>query len=65
LAILIEQVDALRQLSKEGYIARSNLLDKERETSQLRASIAEDTATVEKLNRQINESTERLEYLYV
>ena len=60
LSLVVEQVDSLRQLSKEGFISRSTLLDKEREAAQLRASIADDLGNVEKYKKQINESQEKL-----
>lgn len=60
LSLVSEQVDSLRQLSKEGFIARTTLLDKEREGAQLRASIADDLGNVEKFKKQLNESQEKL-----
>jgi protease secretion system membrane fusion protein len=60
LSLLVEQADSLRQLSTEGFIARTTLLDKEREVAQLRASIADDLGNIEKFKKQINESQEKL-----
>jgi protease secretion system membrane fusion protein len=60
ISLLVEQADSLRQLSKEGFIARTTLLDKERELAQLRASIADDLGNIEKFKKQINESQEKL-----
>jgi membrane fusion protein, protease secretion system len=60
LELVTEQVDSLRKLSQEGFIARTTLLDKEREAAQLRASIADDLGNVEKFKKQINESQEKL-----
>jgi len=60
LSLLVEQADSLRQLSKEGFIARTTLLDKEREVAQLKASIADDLGNIEKFKKQINESQEKL-----
>ncbi len=53
--ILKEQRDGLVDLAKEGYVARSKLLDTERMVVQVRGSIAEDTGNIGRLQRQIAE----------
>lgn len=59
LNIVKEQVTNLRDLAKDGYVARSRLLDAERAYSQLVGAIAEDAGNIEHGRRQIAEITFR------
>jgi protease secretion system membrane fusion protein len=52
---LKEQVLGLRELSKDGYVARNRLLEAERSYAQLIGAIAEDTGNMGRLVRQISE----------
>ncbi len=53
--IVTEQVDSMRELAREGYVARSRLLDLERTMAQLNGAIAEDTGNIGRTKRQISE----------
>ena len=55
LAILKEQLGNLRDLAKEGYVARSRLLDIERAYSQTNGALAEDIGNIGRARRQIAE----------
>lgn len=55
LGILQEQVAGLRDLAKDGYIARNRLLDMERSLSQMQGALAEDTGNIGRYQRQITE----------
>ncbi|MBV6320442.1 HlyD family type I secretion periplasmic adaptor subunit [Duganella violaceipulchra] len=57
LAILKEQLDGLRDLERNGYVARTKLLDYERTYSQINGSIAEDIGNIGRVQRQIAELT--------
>lgn len=59
LAILKEQRDNIRELAKDGYIARNRLLDMERTYSQVSGSISEDLGNIGRLQRQVMEVTMR------
>lgn len=50
-----EQLESMRDLAKDGYVARSRLLDLERTMAQLNGSIAEDTGNIGRIKRQIAE----------
>ena len=52
---LKEQLENVRALSKEGYVARSRLLDLERTYSQVNGSISEDLGTIGRVGKQISE----------
>lgn len=54
-AILKEQLDNMRDLAKEGYIARNRLLDLERTYSQLNGAISEDIGNIGRSQRQVIE----------
>ncbi|GAB2851309.1 HlyD family type I secretion periplasmic adaptor subunit [Pseudoduganella ginsengisoli] len=58
-AILKEQVDNLRDLAKDGYVARARLLEVERNLVQVKGAIAEDVGTIGRLQRQIAETSMR------
>lgn len=58
-AIVKEQLDGLRELSKDGYIARNRLLEVERTYAQITGSISEDLGSMGRLSRQISETTLR------
>lgn len=60
LGYIEEQLGPLRRLTNEGFVARTVMLDKDREASQMRANIAEDEGNIEKFKRQINEANEKL-----
>ena len=53
--ILKEQLDDMRQLAKDGYIARSRLLDMERTYAQLQGNISEDIGNIGRSQRQVAE----------
>ncbi|MBR7801496.1 HlyD family type I secretion periplasmic adaptor subunit [Undibacterium fentianense] len=55
MGFLKEQVESLRELAKDGYIARNRLLDVERQYSQTLGSIAEDNGSIGKMQSQIAE----------
>lgn len=57
LVILKEQLDNLRDLAKDGYVARSKLLDLERSNEQLKGAVAEDQGNIGRTQRQISELT--------
>ncbi|MES2298102.1 MAG: HlyD family type I secretion periplasmic adaptor subunit [Pseudomonadota bacterium] len=59
LDILKEQVGNLRDLAKDGYIARSRLLEVERQLAQVTGAIAEDTGNIGRTERQVSEYTLR------
>ncbi len=55
LKILKEQLDNMRDLAKEGYVARSKLLDIERVYAQTNGGLAEDIGNIGRARRQITE----------
>jgi protease secretion system membrane fusion protein len=55
IAILKEQLGNMRELSKEGYVARSRLLDLERSYAQTSGALAEDVGNIGRARRQIAE----------
>ncbi len=55
LEILKEQLANLRDLAKEGFVARSKLLDLERTFSQTNGALAEDIGNIGRARRQIAE----------
>jgi len=52
---LKEQLDGMRDLAKEGYIARNRLLDLERTYAQVNGSVSEDLGNMGRVSRQIME----------
>lgn len=56
---LKEQLDSVRELSKDGYVARNRLLDLERTYAQVNGSISEDIGNIGRAKRQIAELTLR------
>jgi protease secretion system membrane fusion protein len=52
---LKEQLTGMRDLAKDGYIARNRLLDVERTYSQLNGAISEDIGNIGRAKRQITE----------
>ncbi len=56
---LKEQLDSVRELSKEGYVARNRLLDLERTYAQVNGGISEDFGNMGRVTRQISESNLR------
>ncbi|UGQ45471.1 HlyD family type I secretion periplasmic adaptor subunit [Massilia endophytica] len=54
-SILKEQLENMRDLAKEGYIARSRLLDVERTYAQVNGAISEDIGNIGRSKRQIIE----------
>lgn len=56
---LKEQLDGMRDLSKEGYVARNRLLELERTYAQLSGAISEDLGNIGRSHRQIAELTLR------
>ncbi|WP_338766568.1 HlyD family type I secretion periplasmic adaptor subunit [Massilia sp. METH4] len=59
LAILKEQLGGLRDLAKEGFVARNRLLDVERTYAQVSGAISEDIGNIGRAKRQIMELTLR------
>jgi len=57
--ILKEQLQNLRDLSREGYVARSRLLDLERTYAQLNGEISQDIGNIGRSQRQVTELTLR------
>jgi protease secretion system membrane fusion protein len=56
---LKEQLDGMRDLAKDGYIARNRLLDLERTYAQLQGEISEDIGNIGRAQRQVMEMTLR------
>jgi membrane fusion protein, protease secretion system len=56
---LKEQLESMRDLAKDGYIARNRLLDLERTYAQISGSISEDIGNLGRASRQIAELTLR------
>lgn len=59
LAIIKEQLNDMRELAKDGYIARNRLLDLERNYAQIAGAISEDQGNIGHAQRQISELTLR------
>ena len=55
LRFLKEQLDGMRDLAKDGYVARNRLLELERTYAQLNTAISEDTSNIGRGQRQISE----------
>lgn len=55
IGMMKEQVENLRDLAKDGYVARSRLLDAERNYAQLIGQLAEDSGNIGHYQRQIAE----------
>jgi protease secretion system membrane fusion protein len=55
MAILKEQLDNMRELSKEGYVARSRLLEIERTYAQTSGMLSEDIGNIGRAQRQVME----------
>ncbi|MBQ5947642.1 HlyD family type I secretion periplasmic adaptor subunit [Massilia sp. ST3] len=58
-ALLKEQLGGMRDLAKEGYVARNRLLELERTYAQLNGSISEDIGNIGRSQRQVVELTLR------
>ena len=54
---LKEQLDGMRDLSKEGYVARNRLLDVERTYAQTSGALSEDIGNIGRSQRQVAELT--------
>lgn len=59
LGILQEQLDGMRELSRDGYIARNRLLDVERTYAQINGAISEDIGNIGRTRAQVLEMTLR------
>jgi protease secretion system membrane fusion protein len=55
LQFLKEQLDGMRDLAKEGYVARNRLLELERTHAQLATAISEDVSNIGRGQRQVSE----------
>jgi protease secretion system membrane fusion protein len=55
LRILKEQLEGMRDLAKDGYVARNRLLDLERASAQMGGAIAEDIGNIGRSQRQVLE----------
>lgn len=55
LGFLMEQLAGMRDLAREGYVARNRLLDLERTYAQVNASVAENIGQVGRMQRQVAE----------
>jgi protease secretion system membrane fusion protein len=53
--LLKEQLDGMRDLAKDGYVARNRLLELERTYAQLNGAISEDIGNIGRIQRQISE----------
>jgi protease secretion system membrane fusion protein len=58
-SILQEQLDGMRELSRDGYIARNRLLDVERTYAQINGAISEDIGNIGRTRSQVLEITLR------
>lgn len=58
-AILKEQLEGMRDLAREGYVARNRLLELERTYAQLQGAISEDIGNIGRAQRQVMELTLR------
>ncbi len=58
-ALLKEQLAGMRDLAKEGYVARNKLLELERIYAQVNGSISEDIGMIGKIQHQVTEFTLR------
>nr|WP_315472200.1 HlyD family type I secretion periplasmic adaptor subunit [uncultured Undibacterium sp.] len=52
---LQEQLESMRELSKDGYVARNRLLDLERTYAQLKGGISEELGNMRRVSRQVAE----------
>jgi protease secretion system membrane fusion protein len=59
MAILKEQLGGMRDLAKEGYVARNRLLDLERTYAQLSGALSEDIGNIGRAQRQVAEMSLR------
>lgn len=59
MALTKGQLEGMRDLAKEGYIARNRLLDVERTYAQLSGALSEDIGNIGRIQRQIMELTLR------
>ena len=59
MALLKEQLGGMRDLAKEGYVARNRLLDLERTYAQLSGAVSEDIGNIGRAQRQVVELTLR------
>ncbi|QGZ39518.1 protease secretion system membrane fusion protein [Pseudoduganella flava] len=59
LDLLKEQLEGMRDLAKEGYVARNRLLDLERTYAQLSGAMSEDIGNIGRAQRQVMELTLR------
>jgi protease secretion system membrane fusion protein len=55
IGFLKEQLDGMRDLAKEGYVARNRLLDLERTYAQLQGAVSEDIGNIGRAQRQVME----------
>ena len=55
LAFVHEQLENMRELTKEGYVAHNRLLELEQTNAQINATISEDTGNIGRGQRQISE----------
>lgn len=56
---LKEQLEGVRELAKDGYVARNRMYDLERTYAQLSGAISEDVGNIGRLERSIGEATLR------
>jgi protease secretion system membrane fusion protein len=59
IGFLKEQLDGMRDLAKEGYVARNRMLDLERTYAQLQGQVAEAIGNIGRAQRQVIELTMR------
>lgn len=60
LSFLKEQLASMRQLSKEGYVARNRVLDLERTYAQISGAMAENQGNLERYRHQLSEMQKKL-----
>lgn len=58
--LIREQVSGLRDLAKEGYVARNRVLEIERQQAQLMGDVASEKGSLERSRRQLNELLAKL-----
>lgn len=60
LKIIGEQLVGMRQLAKEGYVAKNRLLDLERTNAQIAGDLAQNQGNLERYRRQVTELEKKL-----
>jgi protease secretion system membrane fusion protein len=61
LSLLEEELDNLRELVREGYAPRNRQLEMERNRADIRSALAETSAALQRLDRQVEEVVQRMQ----